>query len=315
MDVHPLSQTRKIHPVIGTLMLVFKQRWLFFMMLPGLVYFFVFKYIPMWGLLLSLKNYSPYQGFFGSPWVGLVHFQRLFSDPDFFQILRNTVVLSLMNLLLYFPMPIIISLLLNELPYRRYKSLIQTVVYVPHFISWVVVVGMTYVLLNPESGVVNNLMLNFGKSPPNFLLDKNYFRPLYIIQIIWKETGWGTIIFFAALSGIDPSLYEACEIDGGNRWHRLWYVTLPEIRGVIITMFILRLGHFLDTGFEQIYMQLNAMTREYAEVFDTFIYVMALQQGQFSYSTAIGVFKSIIGITLILGANSLVKKMGEEGIL
>lgn len=315
MDSGPLYQEQKMHPVIASLKLVLKQRWLFFMMLPGLLYFFIFRYIPMWGLLLSLKNYSPYQGFFGSPWAGLAQFKRLFSDSSFIQILRNTVVLSLMNILLYFPMPIIVALLLNEMQLRKYRSLVQTVIYVPHFISWVVVVGITYVLLNPESGLVNNLMLNMGKTPPNFLLDKNYFRPIYIIQIIWKETGWGTIIFFAALSGIDPELYEACQIDGGNRWHRLLYITLPGLKSVIITLFILRLGNFLDTGFEQIFLLLNAMTSEYAEVFDTYIYVMALQQGQFSYSTAIGLFKSVIGIILILGSNAIVKKMGEEGIL
>jgi len=315
LDSGPLYQEQKMHPVIASLKLVLKQRWLFFMMLPGLLYFFIFRYIPMWGLLLSLKNYSPYQGFFGSPWAGLAQFKRLFSDSSFIQILRNTVVLSLMNILLYFPMPIIVALLLNEMQLRKYRSLVQTVIYVPHFISWVVVVGITYVLLNPESGLVNNLMLNMGKTPPNFLLDKNYFRPIYIIQIIWKETGWGTIIFFAALSGIDPELYEACQIDGGNRWHRLLYITLPGLKSVIITLFILRLGNFLDTGFEQIFLLLNAMTSEYAEVFDTYIYVMALQQGQFSYSTAIGLFKSVIGIILILGSNAIVKKMGEEGIL
>jgi len=285
------------------------------MALPGLLFFLIFRYIPMWGLLISFKNYNPYQGFFGSPWAGFENFQRLFSAPEFFMVLRNTVVLSVMNLFLFFPMPIIIALLLNELSFYRYRSLIQTVVYIPHFISWVVVVSMTYILMNPETGLINNLMMMMGKDPPNFLLDKNFFRPIYITQIIWKETGWGTIIFFAALSGIDPELYEACQIDGGNRWHRLWYITMPSIKSVIITLFILRLGTFLDTGFEQVYLLLNAMTRDYAEVFDTFIYVQAIQQGKFSFATALGFFKSIIGITLILGTNSIVKKMGEEGIL
>ena len=291
------------------------QRWLFLMMLPGLAYFVIFRYIPMWGLLISLQDFSPFSGFAGSPWVGLDNFQRLFRDPNFFMILRNTLVLSAMNLFLYFPLPIIVALLLNELRSRSLKSMVQTVIYIPHFISWVVVVGITFILLNPQSGLVTHLLIEMNIDPPNFLLRREWFRPLYIIQIIWKETGWGTIIFFAALSGIDPSQYEACEIDGGNRAHKMWYITLPEIKGVIITMFLLRLGNFLDTGFEQIFLLLNPMNREVAEVLDTFIFARAILHGQFSYSTAIGLFKSVLGVTLLLTANKLVKKAGEEGII
>jgi putative aldouronate transport system permease protein len=269
----------------------------------------------MWGILISFKKFSPFQGFFKSPWVGFANYKLLFTAPEFSQIFRNTIVLKLMNLTMFFPLPIIVALLLNELPFPRYKSLVQTIIYIPHFISWVVVVGITYILLNPENGLVPNLILVTGNTPPNFLLSRDLFRPIYIIQVIWKETGWGTIIFFAALSGIDPQLYEACQIDGGNRWHRLWNITLPAIRGVIITLFILRLGTFLDSGFEQIYLLLNAMNRDYAEVLDTFIFTHAIQRGSFSYATAAGFFKSVFGIALILSTNALVKKLGEEGIL
>jgi len=294
---------------------IYRRRWLYILLLPGIAYFIIFKYVPMWGVLIAFQNYSPFSGFLNSPWVGLKHFDRLFTDPAFWLLFRNTFLLSLYNILLFFPLPIILALMLNELKNELFKRFLQTAIYVPHFVSWVVVIGITYVLLDSEKGIINQSLVFFGGEQINFLLSKDWFRFLYITEVIWKETGWGTIIFLAALSGVDPALYEAAKIDGANRWQQLWHVTLPAIRSTIVILLILRLGNFLDTGFEQIFLMMNAMNREVAEVFDTYIYAVGLQQGQFSYSTAIGIFKSVVGLLLIVTANSVAKKLGEEGVL
>jgi putative aldouronate transport system permease protein len=291
-----------------------KNRWLYLMLLPGIVYFAVFKYLPMWGVVIAFKDYSPFAGFWGSPWAGLAHFQRFLTAPAFPIVFRNTLILAVYNLLFFFPLPIIVALLLNELRSEVYKRFIQTLIYIPHFISWVVVVGMAYILFTPDGGIVNNLLAAAGRDKVNFLLSPEWFRPMIVSQVIWKETGWGTILFLAALTSIDPQLYEAARIDGAGRWPQLWHVTLPGIRSTIIILFILRLGHFLDSGFEQIFLMLNAMNEETGNVFDTFVYISGIQQGNFSYATAANLFKSIVGITLVLFANSMAKKAGEEGI-
>lgn len=297
-----------------------KLRWmmknhrLYVMLLPGVAYFLIFKYVPMWGVLIAFQDFQPHLGFSGSPWAGIKHFERFFSDPLFWKLFRNTLVLAVYNLLFFFPMPIVIALLLNELRHELYKRMVQTMIYVPHFVSWVVVVGIVYVFFTTEGGLVNELIawLGFEKIP--FLLSEEWFRTLIVGEVIWKETGWGTILFLAALAGVDPSLYEASKIDGANRWHQLWHITLPAIRSTIIILLLLRLGHFLDLGFEQIYLMLNAMNRDVGEVFDTFVYTNGIQQGQFSYSTAVGLFKSAVSLLLVVGANYITRKAGEEGI-
>lgn len=291
-----------------------RDRWLYIMILPGIIYFIVFKYLPMYGVLIAFKDFSPFLGFFGSKWVGFKHFERFFSDPSFYMLFRNTLTLAFYNLVFYFPIPIILALLMNELRSTFYKRYIQTLIYIPHFISWVIVVGMSYVLFTTENGMVNNLIVSMGGEKINFLISESLFRPMIISQIMWKEAGWGTIIFLAALSGVDPEQYEAAFIDGANRWKQLWHITLPAIRSTIVILFVLRLGNFLDTGFDQIYNMLNAMNREVGEVFDTYVYTVGISQGQFSYSTTVGLFKSLIGLVLIYFANKASKKIGEEGI-
>ncbi|TDF93044.1 sugar ABC transporter permease [Paenibacillus piri] len=284
------------------------------MLLPGVVYFLVFKYLPMWGVLIAFQDFQPHLGLTGSPWAGFKHFNRFFSDPLFWMLFRNTLVLAVYNLVFFFPMPIVIALLLNELRHELYKKMIQTMIYIPHFVSWVVVVGIVYVFFTTEGGLVNELIAWFGFNKIPFLLSEEWFRTLIISEVIWKETGWGTILFLAALAGVDPSLYEASKIDGANRWHQLWHITVPAIKSTIIILLLLRLGHFLDLGFEQIYLMLNAMNREIGEVFDTFVYTNGVQQGQFSYSTAVGLFKSAVSLVLVVGANYITRKAGEEGI-
>jgi putative aldouronate transport system permease protein len=291
-----------------------RDKWLYLMLIPGVIYFVLFKYAPMWGLLLAFKNYQPYLGFFGSEWVGLKHFDRLFHDPVFWMLLRNTLILACYNILFFFPAPIVLALMLNEVRREAFKRVVQTLIYVPHFVSWVVVVGIAYTFFTLDGGLVNEAIAALGGEKINFLISTEWFRPMITLEVIWKETGWGTIIFLAALSGVDPQLYEAARIDGAGRMRQLWHITLPAIRSTITILFILRLGTFLDTGFEQIFLMLNSINREVGEVFDTYVYTAGITQGQFSFSTAVGLFKSIVGFVLIITANWVVKKFGEEGV-
>ncbi|WP_256975699.1 sugar ABC transporter permease [Paenibacillus sp. MY03] len=291
-----------------------RNRWLYMMVLPGLLYFLIFKYWPMYGIFISFKDYQPFLGFWDSPFVGFKHFERLFGDPNFLVLFRNTLILATYNILFFFPLPIIIALMLNELRQEFVKRTVQTLVYIPHFMSWVVVVGIAYMFFTTEGGIVNELIARFGGEKINFLISNDWFRFMVTAEVMWKETGWGTIIFLAALSGVDPQLYEAARMDGANRLRQMWHITLPAIRSTIVILLILRLGHFLDTGFEQIFLMLNAMNREVGEVFDTYVYSVGISQGQYSYSTAVGLFKSIVGLFLVVAANRLAKKFGEEGI-
>ncbi|ULL20053.1 sugar ABC transporter permease [Paenibacillus sp. H1-7] len=284
------------------------------MVAPGLLYFLLFKYLPMWGVLIAFKDYLPYRGFWNSPWVGFKHFDRFFHDPVFWLLLKNTFILAVYNIVFFFPVPIIIALMLNELRVEWFKRSIQTAVYIPHFVSWVVVVGMVYTFFSSEGGIFTSMLAQAGMPVPNFLMSNDWFRPMIVLEVIWKESGWGTIIFLAALAGVDPTLYEAAKMDGASRFRQLWHITLPAIRSTIVILFILRLGNFLDTGFEQIFLMLNSTNRQVGEVFDTYVYVNGVQQGQFSFSTAVGLFKSLVGLCLVYAANKVAKKLGEEGV-
>ena len=292
-----------------------RNRWLYIMMLPGILYFIIFKYIPMYGVLLAFKNYQPYLGFLKSEWVGMKHFDRFFGDPLFWMLLKNTFILATYNIVFFFPLPIILALLLNEVRVQAYKKWIQTLVYIPHFMSWVVIVSIAYLFFTTEGGLVNEAIAAMGGEKIQFLLSPGWFRTFITGEVMWKETGWGTIIFLAALAGVDTQLYEAARMDGAGRMRQLWHITLPAIRATIIILLILRLGNFLDTGFEQIWLMLNSLNREVGEVFDTYVYTTGIGQGQYSYSTAVGLFKSIVGLVLVFGANSMAKRFGEEGII
>ncbi|ALS28102.1 protein lplB [Paenibacillus sp. 32O-W] len=293
---------------------IFRDRWMYVLLFPGVLYFVIFKYLPMAGLVMAFQDYKPHLGFLESPWVGLKHFERFFSEPQFWMLFRNTLLLAVYNLVFFFPLPIVLALMLNEVRQELFKRFVQTIVYLPHFVSWVVAVGIFYVLFTTEGGVVNEFIARLGMEKIPFLLSEEWFRTMIVSQSIWKEAGWGTIIFLAALSGIDLQLYEAARIDGAGRWRQLWHITLPAIRSTIVILFILRLGSFLDTGFEHIFLMLNSMNREVGEVFDTYVYLKGLTQAQYSYSAAVGMFKSLVGLVLVIGANRLAKKMGEEGV-
>ncbi|OMF27800.1 protein lplB [Paenibacillus sp. FSL H8-0259] len=292
-----------------------RNRWLYIMLLPGLLYFITFKYVPMYGILLAFKNYQPFLGFVDSQWVGMKHFDRFFGDPLFWKLLKNTFVLAAYNILFFFPLPIVLALMLNELRSQTYKKTIQTLVYIPHFMSWVVIVSIAYLFFTTEGGLVNEAIASVGGEKIQFLLSPGWFRTFITGEVMWKETGWGTIIFLAALAGVDTQLYEAAKIDGAGRMRQLWHITLPAIRSTIVILLILRLGNFLDTGFEQIFLMLNPLNREVGEVFDTYVYTTGISQGEYSYSTAVGLFKSVVGLVLVFGSNFLAKRFGEEGIL
>ena len=288
--------------------------WLYAMFLPGAIYFIVFKYIPITNLVIAFQDYNPWLGILKSPFVGWKHFRNFFSGNDFFMLLRNTLAISFLNLIFYFPMPIIVALLLNEIKNYRYKSSIQTMIYIPYFIPMVIVASITYTLLNERDGVINMVIKELTGKTVKFLSGKQYFRGIIVVQNIWKEPGWGMIIFLAALAGVDMELYEAARVDGAGRWKQMWHITLPAIRGTIVIMLILRVGAILNTGFEQIFLMSNSLNRSVAEVFDTYVYRLGITNGQYSFSTAVGLFKGIVGCIMVLGTNWIAKRCGETGI-
>ncbi|WP_375295506.1 ABC transporter permease [Paenibacillus doosanensis] len=291
-----------------------RNRYLYLLALPGILFFLIFKYVPMWGVLISFQNYSPYQGLLHSPWVGFEHFARFFANPDFLKLFRNTLGINVMNLVLFFPLPILLSVLLNELKQQTFKKTVQTIVYLPHFFSWVIIVGITFLMLSHSEGVINKMLQSAGWSQIDFLTNPRYFWLLLTAQTIWKDAGWGTIIFLAAIAGIDPQLYEAAKMDGAGRLRQIWHITLPCIRNVVVILLILRIGHMMDVGFEQVFLMMNGAVSDVADVFETYVYRVGIKQGQFSYSTAIGLFKSLVGLILVVAANKAAKKMGEEGV-
>ncbi|MFD0961241.1 ABC transporter permease [Paenibacillus chungangensis] len=293
---------------------IIKNRLLYIMLLPGLIYFVLFKYVPLWGILISFQDFQPIKGVAGSEWVGFKHYAHLFGSKDFFMLLKNTLLLSFYNIVFSFPLPIMIALMLNELRHVVMKRFVQTMIYVPHFMSWVIVVGFFFIIFESSDGLFQGILQSLGLNEFSFMLDPDWFRPMYILQILWRDTGWNSIIYLAALTSVDPQLYEAARMDGAGRWRQLWHITLPAIRSTIVIMLILRMGDIMELGFEHIYLLLNPLNRFVAEIFDTYVYTAGILQGQFSYSTAVGMFKAIVGLILVVGANKLAKKMGEEGI-
>ncbi|MNI11009.1 putative multiple-sugar transport system permease YteP [compost metagenome] len=290
-----------------------RDKYLYVLALPMLVFFLLFKYVPMWGVIIAFQNYSPIEGVLHSPWVGFEHFQRFFSHDDFWLLLRNTMAMNILNLMFFFPLPIVLSLLLNELSSNKYRRIVQSIIYLPHFLSWVIIIGICFLMMSSD-GVFNKLLVMAGFNTFDFLTNPNAFWGILTVQSIWKEAGWGTIIFLAAIAGVDTQLYEAARMDGAGRMRQAWHITLPTIRGVIYILLILRIGHLMDAGFEQVFLMMNGAVAEVAEVFDTYVYRNGIRQGQFSYSTAVGLFKSVVGLLLVIGANRLAKRAGEEGL-
>ena len=293
-----------------------RHKWLYIMLIPGALFYVVFKFYPFSFLIIVFQDYFPTLGILKSPWVGLKNFTDFFSAGGVYNfplLMRNTILLAFYNLVFYFPIPLILSLLLNEVRHSWYKRVTQSLVYLPHFLSWSVLVGLVYLFIGP-TGVVSTMMRAQGMRGLDMITNPAWFRPLIVIEIIWKEAGWGTIVYLAALSSVDEQLYEAATIDGAGRLNQLWHITLPCIRSTIIILLILRMGSFMDTGFEQIFLMRNSLNRSVAEVFDTYVYVRGVREGYFSYASAVGLFKSSISLVLVLATNRLAHLFGEEGV-
>jgi len=281
--------------------------------LPGILYFLLFKYMPMLGNIIAFQDYSIFKGWMGSNFVGFKHFIFMFQYEEFINIMKNTVLLSFYQIVIGFPAPLLLALLLNEIRLSLYKRTVQTLLYLPHFLSWIIVGGIFINILSID-GVINQFLGWFGISSIDFMTDKSLFRSIVVTSGIWKEIGWGMIIYLAAMSGVNPHLYESAVVDGAKRWRQMWSITLPVIAPAIITMFLLRIGNLLDANVEQMLALLNPLVRPVGEVIDTYVYRAGLMGGQFSFTTAVGLFKSLIGLVLIIGLNQFSKRTTGNGI-
>jgi putative aldouronate transport system permease protein len=290
-----------------------RNKVIYFMAIPMIVYFVVFCYIPMYGVTIAFKDFNPIRGIMGSEWIGFEWFKEFFNSVYFGRIIKNTLLISIYDILWGFPAPIILALMLNEIKNKLFKKTVQTITYLPHFISMVVMCGII-IDFTSTNGLINALLSHFGVEPSNLLMKKELFRTIYVSSGIWKSIGWSSIIYLAALSGIDPQLYEAATIDGAGRWRQMWHVTLPAISPTIIILFILRIGSLMSVGFEKIILLYNPMTRETADVISTFVYRKGLIDFSYSYSTAVGLFNSIISFILLFTANKLSKKFSETSL-
>ena len=293
----------------------FKKNYILYIFtLPALLYLLIFKYVPMYGVILAFKEWNVAKGVFGSPWVGFDNFNYLFHSANFLNVFRNSIVISLLRLFWGFPVPIILSLMLNEVYKMWFKRAAQTLLYLPHFISWVVITGMVFNFTNASTGIINVVIKRLGGTAIPFLQSTKYFRGVIIIMEIWKTSGWGTIVFLSAMAAIDPSLYEAAIIDGANRIQRILYITLPSITSTIVVLLILRTGQILNNGFEQIFLLYSPLVYDVADVFETFTYRTGLREGRFSFATAVGMFQSVVGLVLIYTTNFISRKFGEGGL-
>ena len=290
-----------------------KNKYKYLLVLPVLIYLFLFCYKPMYGIIIAFQRYRPTLGFDRSPWVGFDNFVRFFKDVNFWRVVRNTLSISFLSILFTFPAPIILALLLNEVRVSWFKRLVQTISYLPHFIAMVIVCGLVSRFCQSD-GLINDIIALFGGERSNLLIKTEMFYPIYILSDIWKEIGWSSIIYLATLAGIDQEQYEAAKIDGAGRLQQMWYITLPGLYPTISMLLILRIGNILGVGQEKILLLYNEMTYEVADVISTFVYRKGLIDADYSYSTAIGLFDSIINIVFLVGANKLSKKIGQSGL-
>lgn len=285
------------------------HKYYYLLILPGLAALLVFRYIPMVGVIIAFKDFKIAEGIFGSQWVGTKWFEMLFSNAEFSNVLFNTIYISLLKLIFSFPAPILLALMINEVSHVKFKKVIQTTVYLPHFISWVVIGGVMMTILSPSVGILS--LFGVSKNP---LLEPANFRWLVVVSDIWKEAGWGTVVYLAAITNISPDLYEAATVDGATRFQKIWNITLPAIAGTIAIMLILRTGSLLSAGFDQMYVLQTSATMDVGDVLDTFVYRYGLAQGRFSYAAAAGLFQSVVGLILVSLSNFITGRMGQDGI-
>jgi putative aldouronate transport system permease protein len=291
-----------------------RDKYLLLLVLPCMLYYFVFKYLPMFGIVIAFQNFNVFRGVWMSEWVGLKYFNMFMENPDFYKLMRNTFLLGFYKLLFGFPAPIVLALLINEIRKEILKRFVQTVSYLPHFISNVVVAGMVVMFLSPSGGVVNQVIKALGWGPINFMMEPDLFRPLYVISEIWQHAGWGTIIYLAALTSIDPQLYEAAKMDGASRWKQTVHVTLPGIAPAIVIILLLDIGRVLEIGFEKVFLLYSPVTYETADIISTYVYRVGLIQGNYSYATAIDLYTGIISFIFVASANYISRKVGENSL-
>lgn len=292
-----------------------RKRSMYLFVIPAVIFFLVFKYYPMNFLQVAFRDFRITRSIDASAWVDFKYFSQLFATSGFWSALTNTLTISLGKLVFGFPLPIFLALLLNEIKNKRAKQLYQTIVYLPHFISWVVISGIIYNLTSMPHGLINEIVVLLGGKPSVILGDKQLFQPILVISEIWKETGWGTIIYLAALTQIGSELYEAARIDGANRFQQVLYVTLPGIKDIVIVMLILRIGNILNVGFEQVMVMQNEMVMSVGDTLDTFVWRLGLQNGRYSFATAAGLFKGVVAAVMIVAADRISKSVGESGLL
>lgn len=290
------------------------NKWLYVMLIPGIIYYLVFHYGPMAGVIVAFKDFDIFSGIFSSDWVGLKHFEKLFSSENFFQIFRNSLTISFYKLAVCFPIPIALAIMLNEVRHQKFQRTLQTVVYLPYFLSWVVIAGIVTNLLSPSDGIVNVLLKAMDKETVNFLASKEWFRTVLVLSDLWHGMGWNTVIFLAALTNIDPQLYEAARIDGAGKLQQIWHITLPGLKSTIIVLLLMKIGNIMNNGFEQIFLLYNPNVYDVADVFETYVYRIGLVDTRYDFATAVGLFKSCVSFVMLITANKLARMFGERGI-
>lgn len=293
-----------------------KRDWQLYLLLAlPLTYFIIFKYGPLWGIQIAFKDFNVFRGVSESPWIGLDAFKEVFHMDDFYKAFRNTIVLNLLDILFSFPIPIILAIFMNEVSRAWLKKGVQTIIYLPHFISWVIIGGISLQLFSTKSGIINNMITSMGFDAVPFLTEKYHWLFTYLAIGVWQSAGWGTIIYMAALAGINKELYEAAEVDGAGRFRKMWSITLPGLRSTIIVLLIIQIGNMMSIGFERPYVIGNDTVKDFSQVISTFVYSIGLKSGRFTIATAIGLFQAVIGMLFILSANFIAKKTTDESIL
>lgn len=294
---------------------VLRKHWQMYLLLaPVMVYFIVFHYVPMYGVQIAFKDFIATKGITGSPWVGMKHFERFYQSYYFWRLIRNTLGIGLYQLLVGFPVPILLALMINEIRGKWFKKTVQTVTYAPHFLSTVVMVGILVIFLSPDTGMINHLIRAFGGEPISFLTEPGWFKSLYVVSGVWQQMGWSSIIYLAALSGVDPQLHEAARVDGASRLQRIWHVNLPCIMPTIVILLILNTGSILSVGFEKVFLMQNDMNLESSDVFATYVYRSGLLGAQYSFSAAVGLFSNIVNFILLVSVNFIARKAGNTSL-
>ncbi|GIP41210.1 sugar ABC transporter permease [Paenibacillus sp. J31TS4] len=292
-----------------------RKNWdLYLLITPVIAYFLIFEYFPMYGVQIAFKNFIAAKGIWGSQWTGIDHFKRFFESYYFWRLIKNTLGISLYQLLIGFPIPLLLALLINEVGNKHFKRIVQTVTYAPHFLSTVVMVGLIFMFLSPQYGIVNHIIVFFGGKPISFLTEPGWFKTIYVFSGVWQGMGWSSIIYLAALAGIDPTLHEAARVDGANRLQRIWHVNLPGIMPTVVILLILNVGHIMGVGFEKIYLMQNNLNIESSDVISTYVYTRGIVGAQYSFSAAVGLFNSVINFILLVLVNRFAKRVNETSL-